>query len=95
MKALPAVIIWFYLEVEIFDVLSLIDRINACGRERVDAREGPTIAPHSRGDDRVGLISYHEGEWNEITKTVLTDILFEAFQSACNQCPVGPSYRYV
>lgn len=53
MKALPAVIIWFYLEVEIFDVLSLIDRINACGRERVDAREGPTIAPHSRGDDRV------------------------------------------
>lgn len=54
MKALPAVIIWFYLEVEIFYVLSLIDRIDACGRERVDVREGPTIAPHSRGDDRVG-----------------------------------------
>lgn len=54
MKALPAVIIWFYLEVEIFYVLSLIDRIDTCGRERVDVREGPPVAPHSWGDDRVG-----------------------------------------
>lgn len=54
MKALPAVIVWFYLEVEVLYVLSLIDWINACGRERVDVREGPPIASHSRGDDRVG-----------------------------------------
>lgn len=54
MKALPAVIVWFYLKVEVLYVLSLINWIDACSRERVNVREGPPIASHSRGNDRVG-----------------------------------------